>query len=271
MSLRPHGRAEISATNPRAVGLCDRCQFLYNHDTLRWQWQWRGPKLQNIRLLVCRECYDKPQEQLRTFVLPIDPVPISNPRVEDYAGADNPVHTLGYDPANLFVPTAQRGFNIGNLTLGAGVNAAFDGWLAGGVATRRFPSCANLANSNSSFDNWVGKNWNADATETELTMPSTAPEVTHTLSGFTLYAPSDQPFLSTGATGYRVQGSNDGVSWTTLYSGTTAGTAGEVITVDSMSGAPYPYHRVSIQGDGISQVGIAQAVLNISDAAPNEI
>jgi hypothetical protein len=238
---------------------------------LKWQYQFRGPKLQNIRLLVCPTCLDKPQEQLRTFVLPADPIAISNPRVEDYTNADNPVYTLGYDPANMFQPLVQRGFNIGNLTLGAGINAAFDGWLAGDVATRRFPNCANLSNSNSSYNNWVGKSWNADASGTILTLPSTAPRVMHTVSEFTLYAPSEQPFLLTGATGFRIEGSNDAATWTTLYSGTTAGTAGEVITSTSVSGAAYPYHRVNIQGDGVSQIGIAQAVLNISDAGANEI
>ncbi len=137
MSLRPHGRAAINAKNPRALAVCDRCGFLYQHDVLRWQYQYRGPRTQNIRLLVCPSDYDILQEQLRTFILPQDPISISNSRMEDYAGADNPVHTLGYDPANMFNPTAQRGENIGNLTLGAGVNAAFDGWLAGGFPAAR--------------------------------------------------------------------------------------------------------------------------------------
>lgn len=271
MSFRPHGRASISANNARALGVCDRCQFIYNHDTLRWQHQWRGPRLQNIQRLVCPECYDKPQEQLRTFVLPADPIPIFNPRMEDYAAADNPVSPLGYDPANMFYPLAQRGGNIGNLTLGAGVNAAFDGWLAGDVATRRFPNCANLSNSILGYNNWVGKNWNADASGTTITLPSTATVVTHAVSSFTIYAPSDQPFLLTGATGYRLDGSHDGANWFAINSGTTAGTAGEVITANAVYTLLFPYHRIVLQGDGVSQIGIAQAVLNISDAAPNEI
>ena len=39
----------------------------------------------NKRILVCDTCYDEPQEQLRAIVLPADPVPIINPRVEPYA------------------------------------------------------------------------------------------------------------------------------------------------------------------------------------------
>jgi hypothetical protein len=34
---------------------------------------------------VCDTCYDEPQNQLRAIVLPADPVPIINPRVEPYA------------------------------------------------------------------------------------------------------------------------------------------------------------------------------------------
>jgi hypothetical protein len=39
----------------------------------------------NKRILVCDTCYDEPQEQLRAIVLPADPMPIINPRVEPYA------------------------------------------------------------------------------------------------------------------------------------------------------------------------------------------
>jgi hypothetical protein len=44
--------------------------------------------MQNIRLLVCDICYDNPQEQLRAIVVPADPVPIVNPRVQDFVTAE---------------------------------------------------------------------------------------------------------------------------------------------------------------------------------------
>jgi hypothetical protein len=37
---------------------------------------------------VCSHCEDTPQEQLRAIILPADPVPILNPRVQDYAAAE---------------------------------------------------------------------------------------------------------------------------------------------------------------------------------------
>ena len=82
------GRARTSARNPQAHAICDRCGFRYNHINLRWQYDWRGASMQNIRLLVCNTCYDNPQEQLRAIVVPADPVPIVNPRVQDFVTAE---------------------------------------------------------------------------------------------------------------------------------------------------------------------------------------
>jgi len=78
------GRARTSARNPRAFGVCDRCALWYNHQNLKWQYDWAGASLINKRILVCDTCYDTPQNQLRAIVLPADPVPIINPRTEPY-------------------------------------------------------------------------------------------------------------------------------------------------------------------------------------------
>ena len=82
------GRAKTSATNPQAHAICDRCGFRYNLVNLRWQFDWRGVTLQNLRLLVCSTCYDEPQEQLRAIVVPADPVPVQNPRIQDFVTAE---------------------------------------------------------------------------------------------------------------------------------------------------------------------------------------
>jgi hypothetical protein len=81
------GRASTNARSPQAHAICDRCGFRYNHVNLRWQYDWRGASLANIRLLVCNSCYDTPQEQLRAIVVPADPVPIVNPRIQDFVTA----------------------------------------------------------------------------------------------------------------------------------------------------------------------------------------
>ena len=76
------GRARTSTKNPQAHAICDRCGFRYNHVDLAWQFQWGGASLINQRILVCRPCTDIPQTQLRAIVLPADPIPVMNPRVE---------------------------------------------------------------------------------------------------------------------------------------------------------------------------------------------
>ena len=83
------GRARVSAKNPQAAALCDRCGFVYNHVDLQWQSEYRGPVVMNIRILVCRQCLDEIQCQNRAIVLPADPVPIMNPRTQDYDGAES--------------------------------------------------------------------------------------------------------------------------------------------------------------------------------------
>lgn len=85
MSWRPHGRATVNPSAPSAFGVCDRCAFLYNLSDLSWQWDWRGPRLANLRILVCTPCYDRAQEQLRPVILPPDPVSRANPRPEPFA------------------------------------------------------------------------------------------------------------------------------------------------------------------------------------------
>jgi hypothetical protein len=62
---------------------------VYSHSALKFQYDWRGSTLQNIQLLVCNTCYDTPQENLRAITLPADPVPISNPRIQDFVSAEN--------------------------------------------------------------------------------------------------------------------------------------------------------------------------------------
>ena len=79
------GRAQTSSRNPRSFGVCDRCAIWYNRDQLNWQMDWAGASLINKRMLVCDMCMDTPQQQLRAIIIPADPVPISNPRVEQYA------------------------------------------------------------------------------------------------------------------------------------------------------------------------------------------
>lgn len=256
---RPHGRASISAARPRALGICDRCGAMLNHDELRWTFQWVGTKLQNTRMLVCEECYDIPQEQLRTIILPADPVPIANARPENYVNADNPMSAVGAD-ANFFRPTL--GSRIGSLTGGGGINSAFDGNI-----NKPFSMSACNSISDSSYGGYVGIDWGGYTATLNLPSSMQSPTIEHSLLNFKAYAPRDRGFLGSVATSYLVQGSPTNLSafasWTTISSGTVAGTNGESIDVDC-TGNTYRYHRLAILGNGATFISIAQVEFNVA-------
>jgi hypothetical protein len=106
------GRARTNARSPEAHAICDRCGFRYNHVNLRWQFDWRGASLQNIRLLVCNPCYDEPQQQLRAIVVPADPVPINQPRIQDFVTAESNTRvTSGQNTTNAVTGIPVPGGN----------------------------------------------------------------------------------------------------------------------------------------------------------------
>jgi hypothetical protein len=128
------GRARTSASNPQAHAICDRCGFRYNHVDLSWQYDWRGASMQNTRILVCGTCMDTPQDQLRAIVVPADPTPIVQARVQDFAQAETNYQTISqatvYDPTTgIPIPgtttlVTQNGQNL--LTQQVGIPADLD-------------------------------------------------------------------------------------------------------------------------------------------------
>lgn len=112
----PSGRGKVSIRKPSALAVCDLCGFTYNLTDLVWQVQWSGVKLQNLRLLVCRRtCQDTPQPQLKTIIIPPDPMPVLNPRPENYAATV---------PSNLATETPS--FGGSDLTTEAGDNLVWE-------------------------------------------------------------------------------------------------------------------------------------------------
>jgi hypothetical protein len=110
MSYRFHGRANVDPNNPRAFGRCDRCGFIYNQSSLRFQFDFRGPQLQNLRFLVCNNCYDRPQTQLKPIIVTQDPTPIINARPEDYVYA-NSSYLAATEPTTTY---QQTGISVDN-------------------------------------------------------------------------------------------------------------------------------------------------------------
>lgn len=265
--MRPHGRASIDPRKPRALGICQRCGFMYNHDQLRWQYEYGGMRLINERIIVCQSCYDTPQIQLRTIILPPDPVPVEYPVPEVYTSADNPISGIEFSPRELLTVGSSRGAPIGDLTYFAGLNSAFDG----NIRKQSWRSAVKSVSA-SSFSNTIGRYWNYGMTAT--TNPSSVIQsaLTYEVSSFSVYAPLDKPLSDGGAVGLRLEGSNDAITWTTLYSTTTAGTNGESVTSVSsnLTGGNYQYHRINILGDGISQISVSQVKFNVSNTGQNE-
>jgi hypothetical protein len=260
MSYRAYGRAVTDPSNPRAHAICDRCGARYNHMDLKWQYDWRGTKLQNLRFLVCESCLDSYQQNgQRTIILPQDPEPIMNARPENYVAADNPLSALGANPdprLNLF--SAQTG----TMTNAAGVPAAFDGntnkpsWMS-----------AMISRPGSSFDNWVGINW-AEYPAGTYPLGIDVPVIKHTLASWQIYAPNDSII---GSSSYLIQGSNAPTnafgSWTTLAGGSIANFNGEGITGSAGVGGTFQFHRAAFWGGSGFPIAVAQVRFNVLDAA----
>ena len=128
--MEPTGRARVSTTNPRAFAVCDRCGCWQNHDRLSFQYEWTGTRLYNTRILVCPRCLDVPFQQLRTIVLPPDPVAILDARTEQFA-----VDEAGPTSSAIAVAAAQgatvisvqsvTGFSVSQTVQVQMINAAF--------------------------------------------------------------------------------------------------------------------------------------------------
>lgn len=88
MPWRPHAHFRVDAKSPQGLGVCDRCYMTYNLVDLRQEKQWFGPRLMWTKFLVCKPCLDVPQQQLKPRVLPPDPLPLFNPRPENFT-SDN--------------------------------------------------------------------------------------------------------------------------------------------------------------------------------------
>lgn len=140
--MRPHGKyARVNAQNPEAFAQCDRCGFWRNRTDLVGQLQWAGTHLYNIQILVCKDrCYDVPQEQLRTIILPPDPPPVLNARVPNFdyeeAGPVQSTLTASVAQGAVLLPLdSAEGFEVGDDVLIQLDNASFAQEQVTGVDT----------------------------------------------------------------------------------------------------------------------------------------
>lgn len=245
--------------------MCENCGFLYQLSDLRWQYEWAGSRLVNQRQLVCETCNDAPQEQLRTVVLPPDPDSLFNVRPANYVQDDNPLSVTGVS-ANFSQPS--YGSRIGNLTGAGGINAPFDGNPVKPVRL----SATNVGVSNSSYNNYIGINWQGNVNNMGMPTDLLPPVIRHSLTSFTVYAPTDATFLRGTTTNWVVQASDVATTlfsaWTTVSSGTTTGVAGESFTVTVTSTFTNPtsqFHRVAFQGNGVQYISVAEVEFSVAE------
>jgi hypothetical protein len=113
--------------------------------------------------------------------------------------------------------------------------------------------------------NFVGKNWNAPITSDDLPPSITTDIISFSIASFSVFGPSDS-LISAPGSGLQFQGSNDGLTWNTLYSTTVRGVNGEVINSISsnLTLGNFQQHRVVIGGSG-GPIYVAQVQLNKGD------
>lgn len=113
------GRCRTSAKSPVAQAVCDRCGIWYSITDTVFQADWRGTRLQNLWLRVCRRCLDTPQAQLRAIQLPADPTPVWQPRPENFltdeVDSNQPIGIPTGLDQNAVMPyngTVQKAFGV---------------------------------------------------------------------------------------------------------------------------------------------------------------
>jgi hypothetical protein len=100
----PTGRAKVDPRAPKAIGVCNRCGFWYQRSELVPQYEWAGVKQQNLELYICtRTCYDTPQIQLKTIIIPADPMPVYRPFPEPFALDDTGGTDIPSGPSTGFM------------------------------------------------------------------------------------------------------------------------------------------------------------------------
>jgi len=92
--VRKHPRrAEVDPSSPRGWATSDRNGMIGNLQNMRWQFEWRGNRIMNTRVLVHDDELDEPQRQLGNLVIPPDPLPLYNARPENYSIDEQPIST----------------------------------------------------------------------------------------------------------------------------------------------------------------------------------
>jgi len=108
MSYRPKGKnVFINPEDPVGVALCDNSDFVYQHQQLNKQLEWRGNALIWTGFLAAGDHLDVPNEQLRPPLLKPDPVPLTNPRFPQEITTNLVNWAIDYPPYSKVTTTSN--------------------------------------------------------------------------------------------------------------------------------------------------------------------
>lgn len=148
----------------------------------------------------------------------------------------------------------DEGAPIGNLTGYRGLAASFDGNTSKEAASCSAPPGGVQAAAPRGFNNFIGKDWGDG--------------VAKKIAGFKLFPPANGAILQSAAISLKLQGSNDNVAWTDLFSGTDMAPGAPehlTVTIGIDDSAAYRFHRVNIQGNGVNALVVCQVQFFIRD------
>ena len=111
-----NNHARVNRRSPSAWAICDFCGGQYNRVDLVADMQYMGREVMPTGYLVCkRTCLDRPQPQQKAIRIPPDPLPVADPRVDNF-----PNGNFGFTQYLLFNGTLPGGGlgGIGEFAIG---------------------------------------------------------------------------------------------------------------------------------------------------------
>lgn len=104
----------VDPRSPEAAAVCDGCGLWVPHRHLRERKDYRGGSVPvGTGLWVCGVCDDVPQPYFALLVLPPDPVPVRNPRLENLSLDPEPMQFVVAD-TNTYIITGVNPYGYTN-------------------------------------------------------------------------------------------------------------------------------------------------------------
>lgn len=149
------------------------------------------------------------------------------------------------EPGSIVSPTA--GTPIGNMTGLGGLASSFDSNLHKNLNRCSAPVSGIQRPALAGYNNMIGADWGEGNRKI--------------ITGFKLHHATDMYFMQTAAINLKLEASDDGVVWQSLYVGAGLAHGGApslTVTGGIKRSVAYRFHRINIQGNGINALVICQ-------------